>query len=185
MATKLGLRQLLKLSNVVRTGWLVRGVPPCLAENSMEHSYLVALMALLICRRLRDKGLNVDVERALQMALIHDVPEAITGDVLSWIKEGLDMDSHERRALEAMGLGEFVDLLHEFNEGQSLEAKVVRAADEVATLLVATEYARRGYEEVKELAKSILGKLKSPSGVPELDETVREIVRELGEDGPR
>ena len=67
------------MSDLPRTGWLLRGVRPC--ESIADHSYGVAVTVMLLCDALRAAGVEVDGERALRLALVHDVPEAKTGDI--------------------------------------------------------------------------------------------------------
>jgi 5'-deoxynucleotidase YfbR-like HD superfamily hydrolase len=67
------------LADLPRTGWLLRGVSPC--ESIADHSFGVALVALLLTDALREAGEQVDGERVLRMAILHDAPEARTGDI--------------------------------------------------------------------------------------------------------
>src|SRR6476469_4528734 len=67
------------LGDLPRTGWVVRGVVP--AETIAAHTCAVAILVAMICDELRASGTAIDGERALRMALVHDAPEAKTGDV--------------------------------------------------------------------------------------------------------
>src|SRR3954471_15529873 len=71
--------QLDPLADLPRTGWLLRGVRPC--ESIADHSFGVALVTMLLVDAVRAEGHAVDGEKALRMALVHDAPEARTGDV--------------------------------------------------------------------------------------------------------
>lgn len=62
-----------RLKEVARQGWLDRGLAR--AESVADHSYRTALLAWAAARA---RGLNA--ERALAIALIHDLAEADTGD---------------------------------------------------------------------------------------------------------
>jgi putative hydrolases of HD superfamily len=64
------------LKRVPRTGWLDRGVPAAAAESVADHSYLTALIAWI--HALDDPELDAD--RVLKLAMIHDLAEAIVGD---------------------------------------------------------------------------------------------------------
>lgn len=72
-----GLRRLAEatgqLKNVRRKGWVDRGVPE--AESVADHSYRVAVLAWAVARA---RGLDAD--RAVKIALVHDLAEAETGD---------------------------------------------------------------------------------------------------------
>src|SRR6185437_2628329 len=67
------------LGDLPRTGWVVRGVVPC--ESIAAHTCAVAILVAMIVDELRAAGTAIDGERALRMALVHDAPEAKTGDV--------------------------------------------------------------------------------------------------------
>src|SRR5260221_8313896 len=62
-----------RLKDVRRQGWVDRGVPD--AESVADHSYGVALLAWAVARA---RGL--DGERALLIAIVHDLAEAEVGD---------------------------------------------------------------------------------------------------------
>ena len=62
-----------RLKEVRRQGWVDRGVPD--AESVADHSYHVAVLAWAVARA---RGLDAD--RALRLALFHDLAEAETGD---------------------------------------------------------------------------------------------------------
>ncbi|MEA2513443.1 MAG: hypothetical protein QOJ59_2930 [Thermomicrobiales bacterium] len=66
-----------RLKRVPRTGWLDRGVPAEEAESVADHTFRVALLAWLAAAA--EPGLDRD--RVLKLALIHDLAEAVTGDL--------------------------------------------------------------------------------------------------------
>ncbi len=65
-----------KLKEIERSGWVVSGVKK--PESVADHSFGVALLVMLL-----GKNKNIDLEKALKMALIHDLGEAITGDIIT------------------------------------------------------------------------------------------------------
>jgi len=62
-----------RLKEVRRQGWVDRGVTD--AESVADHSYRLAVLAWAIARR---RGLDAD--KAMRIALFHDLAEAETGD---------------------------------------------------------------------------------------------------------
>jgi putative hydrolase of HD superfamily len=70
------LRTIQGLKRVKRTGWIDRGVPLPEVESVADHSYLTALIAWLVA--LDDPDLDAD--RVLKLAIIHDIAESIVGD---------------------------------------------------------------------------------------------------------
>lgn len=139
------------LADLPRTGWLLRGVRPC--ESVADHSYGVALVTLLLTDALRAEGHEVDGERALRMALIHDAPEARTGDVPMPVKT-----PEAERALDELDAGLARELLpeglfetwREAEAAESLEARIVKAADKLQMMIKAHLYERQHRGELDE-----------------------------------
>ena len=129
------------LADLPRTGWLLRGVRPC--ESIADHSFGVALVAMLLTDALRAEGQSVDGERVLRMALVHDAPEARTGDVPMPVKT-----AEPERALDAVDAGlarallpdELLSAWREAEAAESLEARIVKAADKLQMMIKAHAY---------------------------------------------
>jgi putative hydrolases of HD superfamily len=68
------LHHLLKLKTTPRSGWRDRGVPPAEAESIADHVLITALIGWLTA------GADLDRDRVLKLALVHDLAEAISGD---------------------------------------------------------------------------------------------------------
>jgi putative hydrolases of HD superfamily len=82
-----------KLKNVLRVSLLTDGSR---AENSAEHSWHVALMAMLLREHAPD---DVDVLHAIRLLLIHDIVEIDAGDTYCYDTEGyVDKLERERQA---------------------------------------------------------------------------------------
>lgn len=136
-----------RLASLPRTGWLLRGVLD--PESIAEHSFGVCRVATLLIDDLRTRGITVDGERVLRMAIVHDAAEAFTGDIPMPAKTD-ELDAALERAEEAL-LADVLpraelDLWREAEEGKTLEARVVKAADKVQMLVKALTYEqqRRG-----------------------------------------
>ena len=67
------LRAAERLKTVTRSGWTSTGE----AESVAEHTWRLCLMAMVLYGRAE----NIDLARLLKMCLIHDLGEAIGGDV--------------------------------------------------------------------------------------------------------
>ncbi len=67
---------LLPLDRLPRTGWLLRGVPA--AESVAGHLLGSAHVALALGARVEPA---LDLARVLAMTLVHDLPEAVSGDL--------------------------------------------------------------------------------------------------------
>ncbi|MBR6784193.1 MAG: HD domain-containing protein [Clostridia bacterium] len=63
-------------------------------ESVAEHSWRLAIMAMLC----RDEYPSLDIDKVIKMCLIHDLGEAITGDIPSFYKT----ESHENEEEKAI-----------------------------------------------------------------------------------
>lgn len=113
-------------------------------ENSAEHSWQIALLALTLERYCRN---SIDMSRVIGMLLLHDIGEIDTGDTLVFVEGGWD----ERKALELravtrifgmlpqnIGL-EFLSLWKEFELGESNESQFANALDRAMPVLLNLE----------------------------------------------
>ncbi len=132
---------------LARTGWMQRGIPPAVAETVAAHTFEVAVLAHLLATELERVGAPIDVRRVLELALYHDVPEAVEGDIVKWVKDRLPhevAEGVEREAADVAGVPE--GLVNELVTLSTLEAQVVKLADNLATCLQAMRYLRQGYD---------------------------------------
>ena len=125
------------LKNMSRTGWMQHGLR--IAESVAEHSFESALLALELA-----SAAGMDAEKAAVLALVHDVPEAIMGDMPKWSSERVRrVDEEAMREIKSDKIGE---LFREFEEGRSNEAKIARLCDLLATNIQARRYMKQGYD---------------------------------------
>lgn len=122
-------------------------------ESSAEHSWRLALMVFMAAE---GSGIKIDMDRAMRMALVHDIAEAITGDIdFAVITEGR-MTKKEKQDLEIKAINELAGILpekrgeeikslwEEYEDGKTDEARFVKALDKIETLL---QIGEMGYEK--------------------------------------
>lgn len=124
-----------------RQGFIAMGFKRSEADSVAAHSFVTALLAYFFAKQLQKDGIKIDAEKTLKMGLVHDIGETIVGDVGTFVKgmaggvfknieeEGVaalvnDLDSKE----------EIMKLVEEYNQRDSLEARVVKAADNLDAL---------------------------------------------------
>jgi len=134
--------QNLKLSK--RTGWYHHNVP--FPESIADHMYRMAVLSILI-----DSD-EIDFRKCSIMALVHDMAEALVGDLTPLCK--VDKEEKRRREVQAIHflthdlLGDtqasrrIYDLWHEYEERSTPEAKLVKDLDCFELCLQAYEYER-------------------------------------------
>ncbi len=141
------LTELQRLKALPRTGWLLRGIRD--VESVASHTCGVAVTAMVLADLLRSRGQVIDGEAVLRMALLHDLTEARMGDLPSTIKPLFDPGvlrlAEERAAADLLApLGQLAAGYQEqwlaYEQRQSLEARIVKAADKLDLLLQAVEY---------------------------------------------
>lgn len=123
-----------KLKNEFRNGRTSTGK----IESVAEHCWRVSMMAMMLSPYLNQP---VSIEKALKISLIHDLAEAITGDIPYFCHEGQMAKELEKQACELEAIEkikndfdlpeEIVDLWKEFEYGSSYEGKFVRAIDKM------------------------------------------------------
>jgi putative hydrolase of HD superfamily len=151
------LAELMRLKSVPRIGWLLRGVRD--VESVAAHSFGVAVIAMLLADRARARGVEVNVERLLRMALLHDMTETRTGDLPSTIKHYFDKASI-KAADEAIAkvifseLGDlsesYLELWYDYEHRASVESRLVKAADKLDLLMQSREYEKGGARSLQE-----------------------------------
>ena len=109
-------------------------------ENSAEHSWHIATMSMVLAEY---APTEIDQSKVLKILLLHDVIEIHAGDTFCFDIEGnKNKEERERRAADKLfGLlptdqrAEFMDLWHEFEEGETAEARFANSLDRFQALL--------------------------------------------------
>lgn len=106
-------------------------------ESVADHSWRTALMAMF----LKDEFPEADMDKVIRMCLIHDIGEAVTGDIPTFEKTEKD-EEQERTALERLIHSlpdpwpqELEALFLEMDAQQSLEARIYKSLDRMEAIL--------------------------------------------------
>lgn len=155
--------ELQRLKRLDRTGWVLRGLPNG-TESVGAHSFGVAVTAMLLADELLDQGVTLDVEKVLRIALLHDWAESRVGDMPR--TASLYFGADTRRNAESAALADIVsqlkassrylELYGEYEHRESVEAKLVKAADVLDLLVQVLALERagaRGLDEFWEVTK--------------------------------
>ena len=185
--------ELQRLKGLERTGWMLRGIQPG-AESVADHSYGVALAAMLLADELIARGVSVNVERTLRMALLHDWAEARVGDMPRTATEYFGAEARKRaeraafddltNGLKSGGVAEKYGALHEdYEERASLEARLVKAADVIDLLVQTLAFERAGVRGLDEFWDGVAERYLGLDGVA--GDVVREFLQQLVEERQR
>ncbi|ELZ59402.1 MULTISPECIES: HD domain-containing protein [Halorubrum] len=132
-----------------RTGWQLRGVDD--PESVAAHSWGVAYLLVTLGDRFREELPEVDLDRALRLAVVHDVAEAETGDVATRADSTADaVDREAKAAAEREAMADLAGPLPErvrdaweaYEARESPEAVLVKECDLLDTCLQAVRYER-------------------------------------------
>lgn len=140
------LMRMQELKEIKRSGWELRGIEH--GENIPDHMFSVALMAFVFAERK-----NLNTEKAMKLALVHDICEVISGDISTRMDENdQPMSNKQKHAVEENALKELIkelepglkngimQLWEEFEKGESEEAKLVKQLDKMDMALQALYY---------------------------------------------
>ncbi|MCU0513997.1 MAG: HD domain-containing protein [Anaerolineae bacterium] len=129
------LREAERLKNVYRSAWLSGGHP----ESTAAHTWRLCLMVVVLAPQLS----GLDISRLLKMCLIHDLGEAIHGDIPAIYQDASAPKAAQERqdlltlvqplppALQA----EIIALWDEYEAAATPEAQAAKALDKLETLL--------------------------------------------------
>lgn len=140
-------------------------------ETVAEHSFHAAFYAMMLADFEIKAGNKVDVEKVLRSALLHDVEEVVTGDVIHGFKYS---DPELAEKMKRMGHEFFKKLLEDVPElselylkfwreskDDSIEGKIVDAADKLEALTYSMEEYSLGNKNFKPVIDHVLSRLKS------------------------
>ncbi|MBU0999818.1 HD domain-containing protein [Patescibacteria group bacterium] len=124
-----------------RQGFIALGFKRNEADSVAAHSFTTGLFAYFLSKQLKKEGIKIDTEKVLKMGLVHDVGETIVGDVGTFVKgmAGGVFKNIEEEGVKALFEGldseqEIIKLIKEYNERKSIEARVVKTADNLDAL---------------------------------------------------
>lgn len=132
------------LDRVPRAGWVLRGVPE--AESVTEHSWHVLFLVWALGSRIE----GLDVERAVEIALVHDLAELRLGDLPRTAARYLPAGAKKEAERAAMAdilapLPERAQELYaEYEAGESPEARLVKACDKLQLMVKVAAYEHWG-----------------------------------------
>ena len=166
--------ELQRLKRLDRTGWVLRGFSNG-TESVAAHSFGVSVTAMMLADTLIARGAAVDVEKILRIALLHDWAEARVGDMprTATMYFGAEARKHAETAAfrdltsDLGGDNElYTNLYHEYEQRNTLEARLVKAADVIDLLVEALALERaggRGLDEFWEVAENPQLQLEGPA----------------------
>ena len=181
---------LFRMKYIERWALMRNTVKENLSEHSMETAFIAHAIAVIENKRF---GGSVNAERAALVALFHDVPEIITGDLPTPVKYYNENIKEAYNQMENAAKDEFLSLLPNdlydeydkiFNETNEQILKIVKAADKIAALIKCRTELSMGNKEFLLAEKStekIINDLNMPAAKVFLDEYLESFSLSLDE----
>ena len=155
------LAQISQLKITKRTGWVNSEIPN--PESISDHMYRMAIIAMLI----KDK--EIDKDRLLKIALVHDIAEAIVGDIVPGV-----MSDRSKYELELNGISKLQALLPkedgdmikelwtEYELAETREAKLCKDIDKYEMIQQCYEYEKTHGKKMQSFYDSTMNKFQHP-----------------------
>jgi putative hydrolase of HD superfamily len=148
-----------------RQGFIALGFKRNEADSVAAHSWTCAMLTYFLASELKKNGQKVNVDKAIKMALFHDMAETIVGDVGTFVK-GMAKGAFAK--VEEEGLRwlvrdlptekEITSLVKEYSQRKTLEARLVKVADNLDALaqakgVPAAQSALKYFKEIYHITK--------------------------------
>lgn len=163
------------LAKTPRSGFAFLGTGQ---QSVADHSHRMTFIAFVLSKHAEEK---IDLSKLLMMCLLHDLPEARTGDLNYVNKRYVKADEHrvidELAAKHPIG-AELGELLREYIKAETAEAKIAHDADQIELLLVLKELADTGNPRAMEWFNGVEARVKTKAG-----KQVAELIRATPSDG--
>lgn len=138
-------KEIYKLKEILRRGWVLRGLADNRVESDAEHVFSMCLLAMEIIKK---KKLELDQLKVYKLILCHELGEIDVGDLTP--VDGVDKETkHQKemdciiRIVEECEMPEILELVKEYNQRETKEAKFVKIIDKLDCVLQAKLYSEK------------------------------------------
>lgn len=132
-------------------------------ESVAEHVLRTVFVGYALCKL----NQSLDELRVLKMCVLHDLPEARTGDMNYVNKKYVQVDEGKavKELTESLFFGDDIRrAIEEFNAKETPEARIARDADQISLILQLKEYGDLGNKYSDEWIKYALQRLSTEEG---------------------
>jgi putative hydrolases of HD superfamily len=154
-------------------------------DSSADHSWRLALMVFTFVRELK---LNIDVEKAMKVAIIHDIAEGLTGEIDARDVYGGKISKKKKHGMEMKAMKKIRNILPkkmgdeiyglwlDYEENRNAEGRLVKALDKIETLVTLLEAGYKKYD-LPEMIPNYADK--AVNNFPKLKKTLQIIKKKL------
>lgn len=151
-----------RISRVVRFSTRPRTVD----EYVSTHSYYVTLYSLIISKLLIKKGVKVNIEKVLTRALVHDLDESVSGDIIRIFREKLSGELESlcyevmKGILKGLDKSVYEDLLWDWHQKfEDIEGQIVKLCDNISGWIYCEEQIQMGNKIFIAISKDYHGRI--------------------------
>ncbi|HCX73320.1 MAG TPA: phosphodiesterase [Candidatus Cloacimonas sp.] len=145
---------LVELKSLLRQGWLKSGIDANICESVADHSFGTAVLALFLCPA------HLNKQRVLEMAILHETGEVITGDITPHDgisekeKNHLETKAVEKIFSQLENSEYWLNLWLDFEEGRTAEGCFVKQLDKLEMAFQAKMYSKLTGKDMGKFYKS-------------------------------
>ncbi len=151
---------LFRMKYIERWGLMRNTRPENLSEHSLETAFIAHALALIGSRRL---GRDLDPGRAALLAMFHDAPEIITGDLPTPVKYFSAHTAGAYKQTEAAAAERLLDLLPDdlrpdyagLLAGDEAYRPLIKAADKLSAYIKCIQEEKMGNDEFRVAGETI------------------------------
>jgi putative hydrolases of HD superfamily len=157
------------LKQLYRQGWIIEerntGIPYEKCETVAEHSFGVAFLCCIIAN---EHFPDLNLEKIIKTALIHDIPEIYSGDITPndnksrEYKAKKELVGFEKVFSKFEGYSGYLELWKEYENQSTPEARFVRQIDKLEMGLQASLYEKQGYKNLDAFFRDVEKSLTHP-----------------------
>lgn len=150
-----------KSKRLLRSGWIREKILD--PESVAEHSFRVSVLAMVLSDKL---GYDLDKNKLIKMAILHDLGEVITGDIVTERHDIIDVAKRdEKEKEEKEGVRKIFDKIEEGDQYVKIfeemigrttpEAKIFWQFDKLEMALQALEYEEEQGKDLQEFFSNV------------------------------
>jgi len=140
-------------------------------QTVSQHLFHMALYSMILADLETENGNKVDVEKVLRTALLHDLEESLTGDIIYDFKHRDERLAKQIKEMGSQFFDQIVDSLPKKIAGKysilwkdaksdDMEGNILRAADKLEALAYCEEEIRIGNKSFKQIAAKLKQQLR-------------------------
>ena len=148
-----------------RQGFIALGFKRNEADSVAAHSWTTAMLTYLLASEMKKNGTKINVDKAVKMAIFHDMAETIVGDVGTFVKgmakgafAGIEEEGLKWLVADLPQKEEIISLVEEYMQRKTPEARICKVADNLDALaqakgVPAAQSALKYFKEVYHITK--------------------------------